>query len=68
MGGTFLISIIPLLLGIVLMYAYRVVAPAYFRGEVLNASTPTLVPEDRVTEVGLFGIDASQVHTPPPPG
>jgi hypothetical protein len=68
MGGTFLISILPLLLGIVLMYLYRAVAPAYFRGEVLNASTPTLVPEDRVAEVGLFGVDQSQLHVPPPPG
>ncbi len=67
MGGTFLISVIPLLLGIVLMVTYRVVAPAYFRGEVLNASTPTLVPEDRVAEVGLFGIDETQIHGGEPP-
>jgi amino acid transporter len=61
MGGTFLISIIPVILGIVLMFMYRAVAPAYFRGEVLNASTPTLVPADMVDEFGLFGVDEAQM-------
>lgn len=36
----FLLSIGSLVLGVLLMIAYNVVAPAYFRGEVLNASTP----------------------------
>jgi amino acid transporter len=67
MGGTFLISVIPVLVGVVLMFTYRVIAPAYFRGEVLNASTPTLVPEDMGNEVGLFGIDSSQVRPAPEP-
>jgi amino acid transporter len=62
MGGTFVISIIPVFLGIVFMYTYRAIAPPFFRGEVLNASTPTLVPEDMVGEVGLFGVDESQMQ------
>ena len=46
-----------LLLGIVLMYVYRAIRPAYFRGEVLNRDTPTRVPEDIGIPVGLFGIE-----------
>ena len=46
-----------LLLGIVLMYVYKAIRPAYFRGEVLNRDTPTRVPEDIGVPVGLFGID-----------
>ena len=42
--------------------------PPFFRGEVLNADTPTLVPEDVGHEVGLFGIDESQPSTPTPQG
>jgi hypothetical protein len=33
------------------------VKPAFFRGEVLNRDTPTLVPDDLGTPVGLFGIE-----------
>lgn len=62
MGGTFLITVIPVVVGVVLMFAYRAISPAYFRGEVLNASTPTLVPQDMAEEVGLFGIDESQLR------
>ena len=31
--------------------------PAYFRGEVLNRDTPTRVPDEIGTPVGLFGIE-----------
>jgi amino acid transporter len=44
-GGVFLIDIGALILGIVLMFAYEAARPPFFRGEVLNKSTPTLVPE-----------------------
>ncbi len=60
MGGTFVIEMLALIIGLVLMFAYRVIAPPYFKGEVLNAATPTLVPDDVGREVGLFGIDESQ--------
>jgi amino acid transporter len=56
-GGVFILDVGVLLLGIVLMYVYQAVRPAYFRGEVLNRDTPTRVPEDIGTPVGLFGID-----------
>ncbi len=57
MSGVFVIDMIALILGVVLMLVYRSIRPAFFRGEVLNADTPTLVPEDFGREVGLFGID-----------
>ena len=59
-GGVFLIDFISLVVGVVLMFAFAAVRPAFFRGEVLNRDTPTLVPEDLGAEVGLFGIDASR--------
>ncbi len=59
-GGVFLIDLISLVLGVALMIAFAAVRPAFFRGEVLNRDTPTLVPEDLGTEVGLFGIQESE--------
>jgi hypothetical protein len=56
-GGVFILDAGVLILGIVLMYTYKAIRPAYFRGEVLNRDTPTRVPEDIGTPVGLFGID-----------
>ena len=38
--------------------------PAFFRGEVLNRDTPTLVPEDLGAEVGMFRIDESPPEPP----
>jgi amino acid transporter len=68
MGGTFVIEAIALLVGVVLMLVYSRVAPAYFRGEVLNESTPTLVPDSIGHKVGRFGIDESEpgVQATPP--
>ena len=57
MGGVFLIDILALLIGVVLMFVYAAVRPPFFRGEVLNRDTPTLVPDDVGTPVGLFGVD-----------
>ena len=56
-GGIFLIMFFTALVGVVLMYVYRAVSPAYFRGEVLNRDTPTRVPDEIGTPVGLFGIE-----------
>jgi amino acid transporter len=56
-GGVFLIDFFALLLGVVLMFIFAALRPAFFRGEVLNRDTPTRVPEDIGTPVGLFGID-----------
>ncbi|HWE67795.1 MAG TPA: APC family permease [Acidimicrobiales bacterium] len=56
-GGVFVLDVGALLLGVVLMYVFKAVRPAFFRGEVLNRDTPTRVPQDIGVEVGLFGID-----------
>ncbi len=45
-GGTFLAAIGGMLVGVVLMIIWRVLRPAYFKGEVLTKETPVLVPED----------------------
>ena len=47
-----LIVIIAALLGLVAMIAYNIARPAFFRGEVLNSRTPTLVPEVTGLAVG----------------
>ena len=42
----------------------RVLRPAFFRGEVLNRDTPTRVPQDLGTPVGLFGIEPFEGEEP----
>jgi amino acid transporter len=44
-GGVFLIGVGIFVLGVILMYIWRAVAPAFFRGETLNRDTATLVPD-----------------------
>jgi amino acid transporter len=56
-GGVIILDVAAILLGVVLFFVYWAVKPAFFRGEVLNRDTPTLVPDDLGTPVGLFGID-----------
>ncbi len=56
-GGVFILDVAAIILGVVLMLIMWAVRPAYFRGEVLNRDTPTRVPEDLGTPVGLFGIE-----------
>jgi amino acid transporter len=71
-GGVFILDAGTVLLGIILMFAYARLRPAYFRGEVLNRDTPTRVPQDIGTPVGLFGIeppeDAAAAKEPTPAG
>jgi amino acid transporter len=57
MGGIFVLMVGTSVVGVILMYVFRAVRPAYFRGEVLNRDTPTRVPEEIGTPVGLFGIE-----------
>ena len=57
MGGSFLLAAGALLIGFVVIIVYPAISPPFFRGEVLNASTATLVPEDIGVPIGLFGID-----------
>jgi amino acid transporter len=56
-GGVIILDVGAIVLGIVLMFIYRGLRPAYFRGEVLNRDTPTRVPEDLGVPVGLFGVE-----------
>ncbi len=44
-GGVFLLGVGTFVIGIILMFVWRAVAPAFFRGETLNEQTPTLVPD-----------------------
>jgi amino acid transporter len=44
-GGVFLLGFGALLLGLVLMIIWRIMRPAFFRGEILNRDSPTLVPD-----------------------
>jgi amino acid transporter len=45
-GGVFLTGIGSLVVGVVLMFVYRAVSPAFFRGDTLNKETPVLVPDN----------------------
>jgi amino acid transporter len=54
MGGVFLIDVVTIIVGIVLMVLYARIRPPYFRGEVLNADTPTMVPEDAGLPIGIM--------------
>jgi amino acid transporter len=53
-GGVFLIELLTVVLGILLYVICRLMYPPYFRGQVLNRDTPTLVPEDFGHEVGVL--------------
>ncbi|HVW81204.1 MAG TPA: APC family permease [Mycobacteriales bacterium] len=44
-GGVALLVILAAVVGVIAMVAYNVARPAFFRREVLNAATPTLVPD-----------------------
>jgi amino acid transporter len=56
-GGVFVLDVGTVILGVVLMYVWMAFRPAFFRGEILNRDTPTRVPQDIGTPVGLFGVD-----------
>jgi amino acid transporter len=49
-SGVFVIDILTIVVGIVLMFVYKAIAPAFFRGEVLNRDSATLVTEDFLTK------------------
>jgi amino acid transporter len=70
-GGVFLLALGSLLLGVLLMLVYAAMRPAYFRGEVLNRSTPVAaVPERRAVEAGPLSLpdSPSREHLVVPPG
>jgi hypothetical protein len=45
-GGTFLLDVGTLAIGVILMILMNTFRPAFFRGETLNRNSPTLVTED----------------------
>lgn len=67
-GLVLLIDVIAIVLGIVLFFIWWAVRPAFFRGEVLNKDTPTLVPDDLGTPVGLFGVEPFNGDSSEPDG
>ena len=67
-GGVFVLDIGSVILGMVLMFVYASLRPAYFRGEVLNRDTPTRVPSELGVPVGLFGIEPYDEKHPAPAG
>jgi len=76
-GGVFVLGIGSLLLGVVLLLAYRAVAPAFFRGETLSRrSAADLVlaeggvegPTLRLPDSGLPGIVIAPDRSNLPPG
>jgi hypothetical protein len=56
-GGIFLLQTGAIVLGVVLMYLFKAIRPAYFRGEILNRDTPTRVPDEIGVPIGMFGIE-----------
>jgi amino acid transporter len=44
-GGVAILVVSAAIVGLISMVAYNIARPAFFRGEVLNKNTPTLVPE-----------------------
>ncbi len=44
-GGVFMIFLLSAIVGLICCVIWRFAGPAFFRGETLNRSTPTLVPE-----------------------
>jgi amino acid transporter len=44
-GGVFMVFLVSALIGLVCAVVWRFAGPSFFRGETLNRSTPTLVPE-----------------------
>jgi amino acid transporter len=52
LGGVSVIVLFAAVLGLLVMIGYGVARPAFFRGEVLNRATPTLVPEQTGLAVG----------------
>ena len=58
-GGVFLLDVGALLIGVVLMFTYRALRPAFFRREVLNRDTPTGTPMSSGTRVGVSRLRTS---------
>jgi amino acid transporter len=51
-GGVAVLVVSAAIVGVIVMVSYSIARPAFFRGEVLNKNTPTLVPEMTGVPVG----------------
>jgi hypothetical protein len=51
-GGVAVIGVVAAVLGILVMILYGVSRPAYFRGQVLNKNTPTLLADEAGVLIG----------------
>jgi amino acid transporter len=65
-GGVFLLGFGGLLLGVVLMIIWRIMRPAFFRGETLNRNSPTLVPDVGDAELAAAVASSSPTSAPIP--
>jgi len=57
MGGVFLIGVGVFIVGVILMFVWAAMRPAFFRGQVLTRETPTLVQETPATHVVIAESD-----------
>ncbi len=57
-GGVFLIFLLSAVVGLICAVLWRFASPAFFRGETLNRSTPTLVPEGAALPLAPTGAGA----------
>jgi amino acid transporter len=65
-GGVFIVAVVSLALGVVLMLLWRFAGPSFFRGETLNRTTRTLVPEDLGMPIGVAeDVPAAVLPVPP---
>jgi amino acid transporter len=63
-GGVAILVVLAAVVGVIVMVVYNVVRPAFFRGEVLNKNTPTLVPETTGLPAG-FPPQVTREDVPP---
>ncbi len=65
-GGVFLLGFGGLLLGVILMLAWWIARPAFFRGQTLKLDSPTLAP--KLDDAGLAATLTAQQHREQPIG
>ncbi len=57
-GGVFIVFLVSALIGLICAVAWRFAGPSFFRGETLNRSTPTLMPEGAALPLVQAGPEA----------
>jgi hypothetical protein len=70
-GGVAVLVVLSAVFGFLAMASYNIARPAFFRGEVLNRNTPTLVPEATGVpagyppQIGRHDVPPNQPLVPP---